>query len=376
MKKKICLIVVIMLTFSLLVPATAIETVQLSSLSDDEIVEFLVDFGVDLPDVYTEGTSWMTFIRFVIEIVEEDPSTRFVFEDFNHQELACEIKVAVNAYYGVTETALTSNARTTATLQDSTVLGEWDDVYETYNCYGYAIGVYRRLSPGQLAWENSGAAGSFYYDWTQDVSVVAGWVKNDLESLGYDVCEPTTTMPETEVTAHVRLICIRTDTYGEAYYQSMDFHLMKLEEDGCWYHKPGGTIPLMYNYVPTTSRIWLGECWDEDGYNPNRLVSYTSDIYFIEYTIPYEYTYEYTDSSTHTRTCQYCGETTQETHTLSGGTYTGNNYHQRSLHYYQYTAACTVCGGTVTYWSGTLCMGPPCLVPDTGLTSCCEGELE
>ena len=52
--------------------------------------------------------------------------------------------------------------------------------------------------------------------------------------------------------------------------------------------------------------------------------------------------------------------------------YTGNNYHSGSKHYYEYADICTGCGdqkANTTTWSVINCSGPPCIdIMNVGIT--------
>jgi len=58
-------------------------------------------------------------------------------------------------------------------------------------------------------------------------------------------------------------------------------------DSGNWYHKPGFTSILKYNYQPTNSRVWIGEYVDMYGNPGLSSTTYTSDIYFIKYGKPF-----------------------------------------------------------------------------------------
>ena len=84
---------------------------------------------------------------------------------------------------------------------------------------------------------------------------------------------------------------------------------MKLEEDGFWYHKPGRTCLLKYKHTPSSGTDWTLEYYDGEEALRQEMVTYDSEIYFIEYTTPHTYKYEMYGYEQHIRICTICGET-------------------------------------------------------------------
>lgn len=237
-----------------------------------------------------------------------------------------------------------------------------------------------RLDKGGISWRNNGNdEGGFYYNWRANIYTVAQWIKDDLESMGCTVANPTTVMPATVIDEHTRLICVRIDTDGDQFYGGRDYYVMKLAEDGYWYHKPGRTMPLRYKYVPSNDHIWLNENVGSGGYDLYEDCTYDSEIYFIEYTIPHDYEYESRGGGQHILTCTICGETSGSVsnckyvdefctlcyghdHNLTNNNLTGNNYHSGTKHYYEYIGLCAGCGESIYFWESQSCSGPPCNV--------------
>ncbi len=175
------------------------------------------------------------------------------------------------------------------------------------------------IKPGFSAWVSGGNDMSAYYcNGYANMATLADWVKTDLEYYGYTVTEISATMPDTQVSDHTRLICIRKDLEEITYINELgnletnhDFHFMRLDKDGYWYHKPGYTNPLRYKYIPTNGVAWVVEGYDgvNDEYFRYDNSAYESEIYFIEYTTPHTYAWKYCGSDQHIRTCTICGET-------------------------------------------------------------------
>ena len=237
---------------------------------------------------------------------------------------ANDIKAAVNEYYNVANVnAYTIVVTPVNILQDSVVYGTWLSEYKNYNCYAYVIGEEDGLDPGVSIWLSlDNEADTYFYNHYANMNTITYWVRSDLEYFGYTVNSITDTQPNTEVGDHVHLICVRKDADGiyqgtntdgvDVYFH--DYHFMKLEEDGYWYHKPGETNPLRYLYQPTNERSWLSEGYGlgDDGnfwYFVNLECTYDSEICFIEYTTPHAFAWKYCGSNKHIRTCTICGET-------------------------------------------------------------------
>ena len=316
MKKTMSILLAITLVIVLCSSATAVEQDSISNLSDEECVAFLENNGIEIPETYSEDMSWLPFVQFVIKQVEDDPDVEFAFGYSVALNFAYEIKAAVNAYNGVCDNNTYAVQRSNSILQDNVVYGNWKAEYTTYNCYAYAIGYAEKINPGVIKWiDNGNLEADYDYNWHANVGTVAEWIEYDLESLGYTVTSRTITNPNTTVSSHTNLICVRIDLDGELYYGFRDFHLMKKGLDGNWYHKPGGTNPLRYKYTPTNGNAWVSEGYKgaTGEYFRDELFTYDSDIWFIEYTTPHEWEYVYcgTPNGTHQHinTCTICWQT-------------------------------------------------------------------
>ena len=238
----------------------------LSELTVDECISFVKEQGIQIPDDYDDESIWGEFIQKTISQVEADPNIVFSYNYIKTLEFANAIKDAVNEYYG--EVPTTYSARQTEyLLTDSTVYGSWKDSYLNYNCYGYAINKTDNFySPGDFS------DGDFSLSLT--IYQMANLVKDDLIELGYSDARVTSTRPTTSSLASgEKAICIRK---GDE-----DFHFMKLSSS-TWYHKPGNTHVLKYNYTPSYSREWTNEC-SFMGVTSAPDTTYDSSIYYIIY---------------------------------------------------------------------------------------------
>lgn len=144
----------------------------------------------------------------------------------------------------------------------------------SYNCYAYSIG--RNENPPQYSTLKQYQPGDFSrtsFSMSLSISQMASVVQKDLEALGFSDISLTTSQPS--VQTGEKLICIRKG--------SSDYHFMRYDS-GSWYHKPGFTSILKYNYQPTNSRVWIGEYVDMYGNAYLSSTTYNSDIYFIKYS--------------------------------------------------------------------------------------------
>ena len=325
MKRMLCCVLIAVIVFSLSssVYASTItnteDPVPLSHLSDDACIAFLKENGVEIPPLFDSENMWAGFIRSTIQQVEENPNVVFAYGYTVICKFANDIKQAVNEHYGVNEATVYGRiASMNNILVDNTVVGTWDDSYEDYNCYAYAIGDTVGHNPGYYHWVSLDNDPELHvYNWYANIYTIATWIESDLECLGYTVNSVTTTMPSTEVDAHNKLICVRKDTDGVFLYNDdngdpvyfYDYHLMKLSTNGSWYHKPGPTNPLQYKYTPNSSVAWVDESYDGTFYERNTSFDYDSTIYFIEYTSSHKWSMAPTGTHQHIRTCSICHQT-------------------------------------------------------------------
>lgn len=375
MKKfiSVLLMFVMVLSASRPMQASAENAVLLSEMSVEECVAFLKENGIQIPGEVEDEWAWGSFAKDIIAQVELNPNKNFVVEHSVVAEFVNDIKEVVAAYYNMDTNVSQAQTRSTIILRDNTVCGDWDDSYMSYNCYGYAIGYHVFKNPGYHAGKSLALLAT--------IDEVVDLVEEDLETLGCSIMTISTTIPTVTVFEHTRLICVRQDEdirfNGISLY--LDYHFMKLSEDGYWYHKPGQTIPLRYHYTPSNDKEWISEGKSETGEFQDLDVTYEGTIYFIAYTTPHEYIYEERGIGQHILTCTICGETSgsvadcayvndycslcgQHDHSFVSTGLTGRNYHEGSLHYYEYESVCEDCGAIYYYWQSQRCYGPPCNV--------------
>lgn len=295
----------------------------LHNMTDEECVQFIVSLGVEISD--SDYPQCGEFVRKVINKTIENPDSEFVFGSAHYRQFADDIKTAINNYLGITNisqvggSGISPNSVQMYTLQDSELYVPWNISHKYYNCYGYAIDYLSWIHPGFISSSPNG------YDDSLPVSELAYYTGFDLIKLGCCGIGISSAAPA-YYSNEYNYICVRK---GSNY--PYDFHYMKFN-NGYWYHKPGDTAILRYKYIPNNNIFWTNEAISENGAVAPMYV-YDSQIYYIRYRPSHTYSY----------------------------TYTGNNYHSGTYHYYEYAYVCNYCGSkTDATWTSVSCSGPPC----------------
>ncbi len=164
------------------------------------------------------------------------------------------------------------------------------------NCYAYAIDRYKtdieKLS--EVILEPGLTCGKEVFETVEEL---AESVKGDLVVWKCDNIVVGTNLEEMlPLGAREKLVCFRMETRG-----SKDYHFMRYNNDGYWYHKPGNTGILRYNPQdqnlrkdPSKADYWLGEYAmsasdmgvfedEELPVGEDRRLKYDSQTYFIKY---------------------------------------------------------------------------------------------
>ncbi len=221
---------------------------------------------------------------------------------------------------------LLTSFRSAYSLTDSTPYGEWKDEYLKYNCYAFAIN--RTELPPEFEIDFQYQPGDFSnqsISFNAEISTIANVVKDDLEELSY-----LNINVSTEINSdYDHTIAVRNGNSG--------YHFMKLSNDNNWYHKPGYTWVLKYNYMPSYNRVWTNEVMHKSGIAQAPTMTYDSTIYYISYDEPHKhdfsYKYERVDKKYHYSYCE-CGFKTRNGHVVTGSP---NSYGEYN---------CLICGGT------------------------------
>ena len=201
------------------------------------------------------------------------------------QLYAESIQKLINNYSSNNNYGITLLTTYTYILQNNTVKnsngdwvtsgGTWNSKWRKYNCYAYSIkrnenpsfySTSRQYQPGDMS-------GAGRFSDCNDIIDLVDIVEKDLEKMGYTNIFSTPSIQA--ITDDQELICIRMC--------EVDYHFMRYDiETNAWYHKPGLTAVLKYNYVPSNNYIWNNEN-SEYGVENAPNITYDSDIYFIKY---------------------------------------------------------------------------------------------
>lgn len=301
LKKMFSIILTITLTLSASASASAVATIdsgieKLSDMSELECLEFIKNAGVQIPNDFEDETVWAQFVKETIQLVEECPQYPFAYGYTVTQNFAEEIQDVVNEYYGVTVSTVSDNELQLYStyeyysLQDSSIYCSWQESFRYYNCYAFAL---RRTGTSY----DPGSFSKNTFSMSLELSDMVLYIEADLHNLGYACVKDTVTRPIIGGLAEGRYaICFRTGP--------IDYHFMRMDSDA-WYHKPTNTMPLKYNYLPATTRVWTNErVTNMTAAAPN--TTYDSQIYFFIYTQKHN-SYTYIGSGCHKIDCSYCG---------------------------------------------------------------------
>lgn len=327
-RKLLCIVATAALFAIMICPVTAetthITANSLSSMSEEQCIEFIISNGIDIPDDFVDLPQLGTFVQGIIQAVEANPNYMFAYGYSVTQSFADSIKVLVNSYTGRSDSSSSSGMGIDPpyTLIDSTLYGAWDDSYVNYNCYLYAIGI--TSNPGKDPGTFSGGG----FNINKSVYEIALLVKRDLESVSLGSnCVTTVNARPATLNNSEKMICVRkgVDVLG-----APDYHFMRFS-NGNWYHKPSFTAILKYNYQPSNNLDWTNErFWDDRAWKPD--TTYSGEIYYIIY---------------------------KASHSSAYG-FTGEHYHSGFRHY-AFINGCSDCG-IVSNWESWLCLGPPCSI--------------
>lgn len=327
MKRCVILAVAVALLSLLLTPALATSKNALSEMSEQQCLEFIKQYNIQIPSDYTEEM-WAPFVKEVIKTVELNPEYEFAFNYSVTLAFANAIKDAVNDYYGViaNQNAIQPvseymTSTSTYVLQDSSAFGEWMLMHADYNCYVYSIDT------PEFIWKNPGYWSGQAFDLSLGILDIADLAMDDLAALGHERIYRKSTLEATNLCTNEKIICVRRGTY--------DYHFMKFD-DGGWYHKPGNSAILKYKYSPSVMRTWSNEALMASGATAPTLY-YDSSIVFISYD-GHDWKYTYYNNDIHRKTCNICGDSFTYSCDYDYS-YAGDGTH---------TVRCVDCGHTVS----------------------------
>ncbi len=252
---------------------------KLSELTEEKLVEKVVELGVVIPENFKDKNFLGEFVVDIVKFVEDYPDKELYYNISETKEFANDIRAKVLGYYEINENISTemqsirtlfkfgetNNLLAAYTLQHSTNFVEWSTIYAGQNCFGYAVGKSENLQVGQTLGMTVTA--------NTDIQTILSMAGYDLRNMGYSNANSYTYKPT--VPSGMKLICVRRGP--------VDYHFMKLD-GSTWYHKPGTTSrPLKFKYTSETQVIWTNEGIDRYGtaYAPN--TTYNSIIGYIIY---------------------------------------------------------------------------------------------
>ena len=329
------------------VPVFADYQELLSEMPDEQMMAELEKMGLEIPESFLNDKpeELPALIRFFVEELEKDPRFEAGFSLRETTILFQRIKIAALRYYGWPRDVVKEAEKELERygLTDSTYYSYGDG---SKNCYGYAINENVFKDPGYYAYGGASISNSQLASMT--VYQLAERAKADLQTTGSTGLNQqcviiTSARPsyQTGITA----ICVRKGKWDTANYY--DYHFMRVFPGSVWRHKPSNTCILTYNSLPGNSVNWTNERATDSTHFLSPNITYSGTIYYLTFKGSHNFV----------------------------NSYTGENYHSGSKHYYQYADTCSRCGYTTNYtWQSIPCSGPPC--PDYHPNKIIEASIE
>ena len=266
----------------------ASESYDFANFTEEEAIAFVEQNNIEIPEEFLGLDDFHAFTLQLIKESYNNPNVEFCFSYNVTQRYAEEIRSTVNSYINSPNFSRVVS-RTTYSLQHNKVMdenGNWvtsggyfNPKWLNYNCYAYSInraeqpsyymqGYTFQYQPGDMCGEGRFAD-------TTTIDELALIVKNDLTAMGYANISLSTTIPT--IDSSQELICVRRCS-------NYDYHFMRYDiETDSWYHKPGQTAVLKYNYIPSNGIVWYSEYSDMSGEHAPTFY-YDSSIIFITYS--------------------------------------------------------------------------------------------
>lgn len=258
-----------------------------ANFTEDDCMDFIEECDINIPTKLMQLDDLPAFTQSLILQSYNHPDIQFCFNYGATQTYAEEIRSAVRSYMDLSvvseDTIIEIDDLQFNTVKNEdgdwvTSNGDFDYRWKEYNCYAYAINRQERSlhyeSWNQPPYEPGDMGNSGNFDTVTSILELAQIVKQDLLAMSYSNISISSTLPT--INSSQELICVRMN--------EVDYHFMRYDLDtNAWYHKPGNTAVLKYNYIPSNSLIWYkevsfyGEEYSAPGY-------YDSDILFITYS--------------------------------------------------------------------------------------------
>lgn len=311
------------------------ERKKISEMSDKELKQFLENYVftedyvcVEYPE-YKDGM--FALLKTYLHEFDSNGATPIPLEFKFYHTWAEKIDKGIEQYYdgAITKKGLPGSTKASSYTPTQNVFYSIPNNMGSFNCYGYAVGLYGWIRPGF-------ANNDVYNLESTTAASLAYYVKRDLKSSFFNMnCVKTTPIcPSSSIlSSGKQVICIRWGkTPDNLLY---DYHLMKLTNQG-WLHKPSASAIIKHTVPHSSSTTWLNEYTYDGTTWINGSFNYMNQIYYIIY---------------------------QANHS-SSLTYTGNHYHSGNYHYYEKAYVCDHCGSQYgAYYEKVRCSGPPCIRP-------------
>lgn len=290
LKNATVFILVVSLLFSLFAfPASAVATNEydFSNFTEADSMAFVEEQNIEIPLKLQQSDYLSVFTHELVLQSYETPNTPFCFNFVETQSYAEEIRLAVRNHMDFAATPMTVSTTSYSLLYNKvknsngvwvTSNGYYNPKWYEYNCYAFSINraeqphfysTRKQYQPGDMS-----DAGTFWDCSTIDQ--LAEIIRKDLVDMGYSNISLSSSIPT--INSSQELICVRMK-------YDADYHFMRYDiETDAWYHKPGNTAVLKYNYVPTNDRLWYTEYCDDEGVAHPSTSEYDSSIVYITYS--------------------------------------------------------------------------------------------
>ena len=258
------------------------------NFTEEDSINFVLEHNIEIPKQMLNWDGLGDFTKNIILQSYYYPNYNFQFDYYDSQKYAEDIRLAVASYIVPITVYIDDTIPIPCALQENTVIdenGNWvtsggyyNPDWKYYNCYAYAINrcEMSNFYDSQGVYQIGDMCGfEIPKDESIDVWRWAEIVKQDLAAMGYSNILITETIPD--VNDSQQLICLRGDTAS--------YHFMRYDiETDAWYHKPGTSAVLKYNYIPSNDREWQKEFSEngEEYFWYGR--SYDHEIIFIRYS--------------------------------------------------------------------------------------------
>lgn len=258
-----------------------------SNFTEADSMAFVEEQNIEIPLKLQQSDYLSVFTHELVLQSYETPNTPFCFNFVETQSYAEEIRLAVRNCINFTPMSMTASTTSYSLMYNKvknangvwvTSNGYYNPKWSEYNCYAYSIhrGEQPNFYDTGMQYQPGDMSGAGTFDDCYAIDQLANIIRADLVAMGYSNVSLSDTIPA--INSSQELICVRMK------YEA-DYHFMRYDNDtNAWYHKPGTTAVLKYNYVPSNERLWYTEYCDDDGVVHPSTSDYDSSIVFITYS--------------------------------------------------------------------------------------------